>query len=397
MGKIHRWGMIIAFIVIVVCAYIGIKTVFVEDKDAAVPSMTGMQLVDAVEALQKEGLLAKVDQIDSPEKADTVVSQNLPAGEKVSRGKVVILRVSKGGAIMPMPDVRGLKFEEGVKRLSEAGFKVETVVRVTDKLKPAGSIIAQNPAAPQQVAANCMVKLLVSTGSTGDNTFVRVPNLTGQNTDVVKQVLEQLGLTLGTTEEIPSSMVPAGTVLSTNPKNGANVPAGTAVNVIFAKAPMAGEENTDVPPANDQDQKKAAVVRTVVIKDTAPSQIPSKIENKPENVKTDQAVKTDMAPKPASESKPAESKKTDTVKKAPLQPPVNNTTPKKTAKLRYQVPPLTKPLSLRIEINDASGSRILRDTQTNSGEYVSMNVPYTGEAVITIYLGGDFVWQDRFN
>jgi beta-lactam-binding protein with PASTA domain len=97
MGKVHRWGMAVAFVVIIASAYFGIRTVFVEDKSATVPGMVGMQLVDAVEALQKEGLLAKVDQVDSPERADTVISQNLPAGEKVSKGKVVIIRVSRGG------------------------------------------------------------------------------------------------------------------------------------------------------------------------------------------------------------------------------------------------------------------------------------------------------------
>lgn len=161
MNKVHRWGMVLAFLVMLVCAWTGFRTVFTEDSDATVPAVTGMDLVDAVDALQSQGLLAKVDKIDSPQKADTVVSQNLAAGEKVSRGKVIILRVSKGGSIMPMPDVRGLKFEDGVKRLSEAGFKVDRIMRVTDKLKQAGTIIAQNPAAPQQVPANCMVLSLI--------------------------------------------------------------------------------------------------------------------------------------------------------------------------------------------------------------------------------------------
>ncbi len=395
MGKIHRWGMIIAFVVIIACAYIGVKTIFIEDKNAAVPSMVGMQLVNAVEVLQKEGLLAKIDQIDSPERTDTVVSQNLPAGEKVSKGKVIILRVSKGGAIMPMPDVRGLKFEDGVKRLSEAGFKVDTVLRVTDKIKPAGSIIAQNPSAPQQVAANCMVRLLVSTGSTGDNAFVRVPDLMGQNLDVVTQTLEQIGLTVGTTSDSPSSSVPAGTVLSTRPQSGANVPAGTLINITFARAPIPGEETSEVPPADDQDSKKAAAVRTVVIKDTEPSQIPSKISVKAEAKKPDVQANPEVKVKPEVEEKPADVKKIEEIKSKPTQ--TVTVTAKKTAKLRYQVPPLTKPLSLKIEVTDASGTRVLKDLIVNSSEYISINVPYTGQATVIIYLGGDFVWQDRFN
>ena len=376
--------MVIAFIVIIASAYFGIRTIFVEDQNATVPSMVGLPLVDAVEALQKESLLAKVDQVDSPEKADTVISQNLPAGEKVSKGKVVIVRVSKGGSIMPVPDVRGLKFEEGVKRLSEAGLKVDKIIRVTDKLKPAGSIIAQNPAAPQQVAANCMVNLLVSSGSTAGGAFVSVPDLKGQGVDVVTQILEQIGLTVGTTTETPSSEVPAGTVLTTNPKNGVNVPAGTFINLAVARALKPGELSAETPPVDDQDPKRVDAVKTVVVKNTEPSEIPTKLPEKPEVV-------------PAKEIKKEETKK-EAVPVPILQPekpaPSLN---HKTAKLRYQVPPLTKPLSLKIEVTDDTGTKEIKNVMANGSEYVSMNVPYTGQATIIIYLGGDFVWQDRFN
>jgi serine/threonine-protein kinase len=384
MGKIHRWGMVIAFIVIIASAYFGIRTIFVEDQNATVPSMVGLPLVDAVEALQKESLLAKVDQVDSPEKADTVISQNLPAGEKVSKGKVVIVRVSKGGSIMPVPDVRGLKFEEGVKRLSEAGLKVDKIIRVTDKLKPAGSIIAQNPAAPQQVAANCMVNLLVSSGSTVGGAFVSVPDLKGQGVDVVAQVLEQIGLTVGSTAETPSAEVATGTVLMTNPKSGANVPAGTLVNLVVARALKPGEQSSETPPANDQDPKKAAAVRTVVVKNTEPSEIPTKLSEKPVTEPVKELRKEEIKKEPVPVPTPQPEKPAPSV-------------PQKTAKLRYQVPPLTKPLSLKIEVTDDTGTKVIKDVMANSSEYISMNVPYTGQATIIIYLGGDFVWQDRFN
>lgn len=382
MGKVHRWGMIIAFIVIIASAYFGIKTVFIEDKSATVPNMVGLQLVDAVEALQKESLLAKVDQVDSPERADTVISQNLPAGEKVSKGKVVIVRVSKGGSILPVPDVRGLKFEEGVKRLSEAGFKVDKITRVIDKLKPAGSIIAQNPAAPQQVAANCMVNLLVSSGGSSAGAFVNVPDLKGQGLSVVAQVLEQIGLTVGKKTEIPSAEVPVGTVLRTNPKNGANVPAGTLINLTIARTFKPGEESTETPPANELDPQRAAAVKTVVINNTEPSSIPTKL---PENPVADPSKEPQKEVKNGTEAVDPKPAKTLPV------------APKKTAKLRYQVPPLTKPLSLKIELTDDTGTKVIKDVMASNSEYISMNIPFLGQATVTIYLGGDFVWQDRFN
>ena len=49
------------------------------------------------------------------------------------------------------------------------------------------------------------------------------------------------------------------------------------------------------------------------------------------------------------------------------------------------------------KIADEAGTRIVKDAVANGSEYISMNVPFSGLATITIYLGGDFVWQDRFN
>ena len=102
---------------------------------------------------------------------------------------------------------------------------------------------------------------------------------------------------------------------------------------------------------------------------------------------------------------PKEANKEPAVKEAPKQEAPRETAPanvppaqgSKTAKVRYQVPPLTKPLSLKIEMADEMGTRVLKDGVAKSGEYISMNVSYSGEARITIFLGGDFVWQDRYN
>ena len=34
--------------------------------------------------------------------------------------------------------------------------------------------------------------------------------------------------------------------------------------------------------------------------------------------------------------------------------------------------------------------------KVKAGENIRINAPYVGEAVVTIYLGGNFVWQDRY-
>ena len=67
----------------------------------------------------------------------------------------------------------------------------------------------------------------------------------------------------------------------------------------------------------------------------------------------------------------------------------------KVARVRYQVPPLTSPMSLRIEVTDPSGRRDVLNRQARSGENVQVEAPYTGECVVSVYLGDKRVWQEK--
>lgn len=389
MGRVHRWGIIIAFAIIMICGWIAIKAVFIETKDVIVPSVIGSQLIDAVDKLQNQGLLAKIDKIDSPERADTVISQNIPEGAKVSKGKVLLLKVSKGGSIVPIPDVRGMKYEDGLKRLSETGFKVDKVLRVTDKFKPAGSIIAQNPAAPQTVAANAMVSLLVSSGVSGESSFVAVPDIIGKDLEMATQIIEQSGLAVGKASEAPSTSTAAGNIISMTPRKGASVPAGTLINFVLARTPLNDEDSSDTPPLSSQNKERDEVVRKVVIKEAIPVNIPIKTEQTAPIDKKLEAKKTEAKQVVASAQIPTDKKE--------AVPSVSTKLPKKIAKIRYQTPPLSKPLSLKIEITDGAGTKTIKDGTAKSGEYIAVDVPYFGTSTVLITLGGDLVWQDRFN
>ena len=401
MSKTYRWVIIIAFAVIMICGYFAFKTVFMENKDIIVPSVVGTQLIDAVDMLQSRGLFAKVDKIDSPERADTVISQNIPEGTRVAKGKALLIKVSKGGALVPIPDVRGMKFEEGIKRLNEAGFKVDKVMRVTDKLKPAGSIIAQNPAAPQTVAANAMVSLIVSLGSDREGSFVLVPDLIGLDVESATKAIEKSELSVGATTEAPSKTAAVGKVLSTSPRKGASVPAGTAINLTVARTLTEAEALDAQLPTDSQNKEREEVVRKIVIKESTPVKIPLKGDQavSPDKglvvKKTEEGAAVELIP--VSQADKDKVTKAEEKKSDESTSPAVKSTQKKTAKIRYQTPPLSKPLALKIEMKDSSGTRIIKESTAKSGEYISLDVPYTGEATVMITLGGDLVWRDQYN
>ena len=364
MNRFIRWGILIALLVMVVCGVMAMRIIFVPNEDAAVPSLVGLSAVEAVGRLESVGLTAQIDQVESDQPDGVVISQNMDPGQKTARGKKILIKVSKGGSQIQIPDVRGTEFAAAVKMLDTAGFKVGNVLRVTDQLKAPGTIIAQNPAAPAMVPGNRMVDLLVSEGKGGKSELVQVPDLQGQPEDLAKQMIEQSDLTLARSVPIKSDAVPAGSIVRTQPRAGSRVPARQAVILYVAQLPTEPDANPapETPAARETSEPDAAA--------SAPARTAT----------------------PSAQTVPVVRPPTETAPTAPL-PDAGS---RKIAKIRYQVPPLSRPLSLKIDISDQNGSRTLKGEQAKGGEFMSIDAPYAGNATVTVHLGDEVVWQEKY-
>lgn len=368
MNRLFRWGIVIALLVLVVSGLMAIRIIFVDDNETDVPHLIGMSAVDATNSLQNVGLSARIDLVDSDQSKDTVISQVPTSGNKVERGKIVTIKVSRGGTQTQIPDVRGMEFSEAVKTLDASGFKTGTVTRVTDNLKPSGTVIAQNPASPALVLNNRMVELLVSEGAPGRAEMVVVPDMKGQTEKLARQILEQSDLSVAKIITVESNQVPVGSVLRTQPRAGSRVPHGNAVTLYLAK------EVASTPPQETQPPGSGISTQPETRRNDSPSQ-------------------------PAQPTQPQQPNPTPETP-APTQPTATSPTPaagtQKTAKIRYQVPPLSRALPLKITINDQLGTRVLRDQQARGGEYITMDIGYTGKATVTVQLDNTQVWQDKY-
>ncbi|NSW76178.1 MAG: PASTA domain-containing protein [Candidatus Atribacteria bacterium] len=97
-----------------------------------------------------------------------VISQNPPPQSKVSQGEKVNLLVSKGSeilgeqAVVKVPDLVGLRFEEAKILLAQEGLSVGTVEEVPAGERRAGIIVDQNPLPGEEVEAGQSINLWVS-------------------------------------------------------------------------------------------------------------------------------------------------------------------------------------------------------------------------------------------
>jgi serine/threonine-protein kinase len=373
MSRIVRWGLILTTLVILGSAALAVKIVFFEDSDVTAPSFVGRPAAEAGDEAAKLGLLVRLDPTASSQPEGTVVSQWPEAGSPIRKGKVVILKVSRGGERLPVPDVRGLEFGEAVRRLSEAGFKVGEILRVSDPLKPAGTVIAQNPAAPASTAATRGVALLVSEGPFGQGGLVPVPDVVGQPVEIALRLIAGSGLSADQVESVASSTVAPGLVISTRPRAGVKAPAGSRILLRVAR----GSETP--PEASGTGEGETVSLSS----EPLPSGLPPTAGPSPRP--------TRVPPSPTPTPRPAATVPPAASGGGQAQPG------EKTARIRYQVPPLAQPMNLRIELIDAAGSRVIKDASVSGGEYLSLDAAYRGGAKVLIYLGGDLVWQDRYD
>ena len=373
MGKTFRLTLILVLVCIIgSAAFISYK-VFFDSPARSIPLLKGSSVIEAVEVLARMGIKARIDQEDSALPRGTVISQWPETGMKLRADKTAILKVSRGSAKMPLPDLRGLTQQQAVKRLQDEGFIVGEIVKVNHE-RPAGVVAAQNPSAPASIPQGREVSLMVSLGPTVGAGQVIVPDLQQQYEKTALQLAQQSGLT-PRVQYIYSSASPKGMVIAMSPAAGRKVSRGSEVLLTVAswdRSLIPVKKTSDDEPVAGGSSSGGAKV--VVLK---PQTDPEKARQLPSGSRDEEPgalAPSDVNTPPA--SAPGESQL-------------------KTAAIRYQAPPV-KNQTLRIEIIDRKGTRDLLNRKANAGEYIKLDVPYTGEAVVTIYLGGNFVWQDRF-
>lgn len=377
MKKVFRWSMILVLLIVVGAGATVIHTIFWGGNDDAVPPMRGTSVLDAVALMERMGLEARIEQVESTLPSGTVLSQWPEPGTRIGKNKIIMLKVSKGGHKVSLPDVRGLEKSQAVQKLEALGFSIGDVLKINDDTKPLGVVLAQSPAAPAMVGKGRRIDLMISNGPALSDGKVSIPDVLQMQEKVARKLLSESGLQIAKVDYVLTLNTPSGMVMELSPKAGTVVDAGSSVTIHVAK-----EGNPE------PSEPKIVTVKKEPVKVSMPGMGGST------SVKELKKVTSNAPVVLQPETKEAIDVATDELKK-PVQSE-KPTTPSKTAKIRYQVPPLTKSLQLKIELVDPSGTSVVMDRMVKGGEYIATNASYVQEAVVTVYLGGEFVWQDKY-
>ncbi len=147
-------------------------------------------------------------------------------------GAVVIGRFligSDSGNVVTVPSLDGLTIEQAAETLAQYELRIGAQTPEISE-RPAGTVIAQQPAAGEAIEQGQAVNVTISTGRE-QSTVPQLVGLTSLND--VRIALSDFGLVLGAITEADSNQ-PGGYVLEQNPGEGTQVAAGSAVDIVVS-------------------------------------------------------------------------------------------------------------------------------------------------------------------
>ena len=154
-----------------------------------VPRVTGTQLVEAREILERAGFEVEETRVQSRLAFDQVLDQDPDPGEEAEEGSTVLLEVSGGPGTVRVPSVANLPVKQVVNRLEDRGLRADLDKRSSDSVDE-GLAIRSVPGAGEVVERGETVKVFISSGPEQ----VEVPDVIGLSRESAEARISDAGL-----------------------------------------------------------------------------------------------------------------------------------------------------------------------------------------------------------
>ena len=204
--RLSRRTWVLSGVVLLLVAIMAFFIFLLLPKNVAVPKVTGLNLSQAQQLLDDSGLKSGIgmEQETTEVSAGTVMGQAPDPGVQVQKGTTVILTVAKAPLNVAVPGLVGLSQADATSSIQAAGLTLGTVKQEVGT-SPAGTVIAQDPAAGAVVPGGVAVNLTVAyAGQT-----VPVPTVICYTADKAATVLAGAGLKMTVSGVQANDLCPA--------------------------------------------------------------------------------------------------------------------------------------------------------------------------------------------
>jgi beta-lactam-binding protein with PASTA domain len=224
------------FLFVILMNYVILPYYVKHGKTLSVPTVVGIPLDSAKEALTAQGLVPVEAETrpDPAYAAGMVTNQNPASGAIVKQGRHIYLTISGGEIQVFVPTLRGRTLRDARFALERYGLKLGLVSYATSTTFPDNTIIDQTVIANSRVVRGTQVGVVVSTGS--DSLQIVVPMITGKSTTEAERILMAAGLRVGNITLQPSFDLLPNSVVDQYPRAGEKVARGHAIDLFVVQA-----------------------------------------------------------------------------------------------------------------------------------------------------------------
>lgn len=207
---------------------------FLNSNRVLVPAVTGKTELSAKIALKEVGLTSRVTlRFSESKEIGTTISTNPESGQKVRKGQVVNIYVSKGKERYVLPsELVGMDPNVARDLLTSLTLVTSRTQSIFSSEIPIGKVVSTKPEIGTQVKRATNITLLISRGPAP----VPVPGIAGVSVAVATKMLGKLGLSLDVVDQIFDDSK-EGTIISSDPVPGTSVAKGSKVKVTVSKGP----------------------------------------------------------------------------------------------------------------------------------------------------------------
>lgn len=235
--KKNRRKMVAIIVAIIAIIILGSVLAFnlLSPKKIEIPDVSNMEVEEAIEMLESEGFaIGEQKEAHSDEVEEgLVIKTNPKAGLSRLEGTEIELVVSLGNEKIEVDDYVGKQINQVTSILENSDYQDFDIQQVYSD-EPEGTIVEQQPSAGEEVVpSETTIILKVSQGKNE----VTVSDLTGYDEAELEEYEKSSGFNVEIDGEENSDTVPAGEVISQNPKANSSLEEGGTIEVVLSKGP----------------------------------------------------------------------------------------------------------------------------------------------------------------
>lgn len=244
-------AMIVLFLICFIWAFFSFGN-FWSTENINLPSVVGKPVEVAQKTLKDVNLKVSIDEIASENiPAGQVISQTPAPGSSVKAQRIIHLTVSKGGAAILIPNLKGLSLKQVKERLDKLELTLGAIENGNDTSQPSDVVISQSPQVSTKVNKGTQVNIVVNVKQE-----ITVPKLTGMSLNDAEKALNAAHMTLGKVTFLDGSTADDGeaVVISQDPAEGIST-TETTVDLTLGKKEKSrkksGTVNISIPKSGD--------------------------------------------------------------------------------------------------------------------------------------------------